>query len=260
MTADGASPDRWLFVLHGIYGAGRNWKSVARRLVDTRPDWGAVLVDLREHGGSRGFDPPHTLERAADDLARLIRHLDTPGTAVLGHSFGGKVALLYARRHDAAGQLWIVDSTPEAGPPSGSAWEMLGVLRRVPDTFDSRAAAVQAVEDEGVARPIAQWVSTNLERRPDGTYRWALDLDAMEALLRDFFRTDLWDVVDSPPDGARVHFIKAERSSVLPGDVCARIQAAGQASGRVFLHRLEGGHWLNADNPDAVVELLSDRL
>src|SRR4051812_24710793 len=54
VAAPGRTPERWLLVLHGIYGAGRNWGSIARRLVEARPEWGAVLVDLRMHGQSRG--------------------------------------------------------------------------------------------------------------------------------------------------------------------------------------------------------------
>ena len=38
------------------------------------------------------------------------------------------------------------------------------------------------------------------------------------------------------------------------------MEAAGRASGRVFLHRVPGGHWINTDNPDAVVQLLTDTL
>src|SRR5690606_18639255 len=50
VVADGAEPRAWMFVLHGIYGAGRNWASVVRRVVRERPEWGALLVDLRQHG------------------------------------------------------------------------------------------------------------------------------------------------------------------------------------------------------------------
>lgn len=260
ITADGAEPERWLFVLHGIYGAGRNWKSVAQRAVAARGDWGCVLVDLRQHGGSQGFSPPHTVERAAGDLDRLARELGAPVSGVLGHSFGGKVALMYGRGFDEGlEQIWVVDSTPEPRPPSGQAWDMLKILRRVPDTFESRSAAVGALEAEGVATPIARWISTNLERVDDG-YRWRIELDAMEALLRDFFRTDLWDVVEAPPAGVELHVVKAERSTVLSEGACARIEAAGRRTGRVHLHRVAGGHWLNADNPDALEQLLREHL
>ncbi len=258
ITAPGASPGRWLYVLHGIFGAGRNWRSVVQRVVRARPEWGAVLVDLREHGRSQGFPPPHTLGTAAADLRALEAATGLPATGVLGHSFGGKVALLFAREHArdvGLEQLWIVDSTPEAGAPRGSAWAMLGLLRQHPGPFATRGEAVAALEAEGVERGVAQWVSTNLEPAAGGL-RWRLDLAAMEALLRDFFRTELWDVVEDPPDAVRIHFLKAESSEVLPDPVVARIEEIGRRNGRVELHRMAGGHWLNADNPGAVEELL----
>jgi esterase len=95
VTAPDSTPERWLLVLHGIYGTGRNWGTIAKRLAEERPGWGVLLVDLRLHGGSTGFEPPHTLGAAADDVDRLVEHLDFHAAAVMGHSFGGKVALLY---------------------------------------------------------------------------------------------------------------------------------------------------------------------
>lgn len=257
VTAPGAEPGRWLFLLHGIYGMGRNWGSIARRVVASRPDWGAVLVDLREHGGSKGFEPPHTLVAAARDVHELTRSLGVRADAILGHSFGGKVALEYLRQHpDRLRQLWVIDSTPAPREPGGSAWAMLRILRSLPDVFASRSDVVAALERSGVATPIASWMATNLAHRPDG-YRWRFDLDAMEELLRDFFATDLWDVVDDPPGRTEIHVVKASESSILTPDSLERIRNA--APGRVFLHEVQGGHWLNADNPDAVVALLAER-
>ena len=255
-TVTDGSPEAWLAVLHGIYGAGRNWRSVAASLVEERPDWGAVLVDLRQHGGSTGFEPPHTLERAAADLEGLG---PSPVRAVLGHSFGGKVALVRARDDEAIEQVWVVDSTPAAGEPEGSAWEMLELLRTLPERFDERDEAVDALVDAGLDRPIALWMSMNLERA-DGEYRWRIDPDDMEALLTDFFETDLWGVVEAPRDGLELHFIRATRSPVLDAEAVGRIRDAGERTGRVFLHEVVGGHWLNADAPDRLVELIGPRL
>src|SRR5215216_6041064 len=128
-----------LYVLHGIFGSGRNWSSVMRRFVRSRPEWSARLIDLRQHGSSQGFAPPHTLAGAARDLSELAQHEGEHPAAILGHSFGGKVALTYAREHgDALEQVWVVDSTPEARTPDGSAWHMLELLRRVPRDFANR--------------------------------------------------------------------------------------------------------------------------
>ena len=257
LTAPGEpEPRRWILVLHGIYGAGRNWASVARRFVQARPEWGAVLVDLREHGASVGFPPPHTVDACAADLASLVRSEAIDARAILGHSFGGKVAMVYAR--DAPVPLeavWVVDSTPDARPPAGSAWTMLRVLRLHPGPFPDRAGGIAAVEAEGFPNPVAQWMSTNLLHTEDG-YRWRLDPDVMESLMRSFFDTDAWDVVDAPPSGAHVHLIRAEESGILTAEACARIEGAARTTGRTHLHRVAGGHWVNADNPDALHDLL----
>ena len=259
VAGEGASPDSWLAILHGIYGAGRNWGSVARSLVEARPDWGSLLVDLRQHGDSKGFEPPHTLEKTASDLATLQAPSGGRIRAILGHSFGGKVALLRGRNDESLEQVWVVDSTPEVREPAGSAWDMLRILRRLPEAFEDRDTAVAAMREEGVSKPIAVWMTTNLDREGD-EYRWGLDLNDMEALLRDFFRTDLWSVVESPRDDVEIHFIRATESSVLGLEQTERIRAAGRQNGRVFVHDVSGGHWLNADNPTALVELVSSRL
>jgi esterase len=256
---DGATPERWLVVLHGIYGSGRNWNTVARRLVRARPEWGVLLVDLREHGDSRGFPPPHTLAAAAADVSDLIAGTGLAVRGVLGHSFGGKVALLHAREHgDGLESLWVVDASPEARAPTGSAWEMLAAVRQTPGPFSSREEAVQGLVGRGVAAPVAEWMALNLVPEAEGTpgYRWRLDFQDIEELLADFFRSDLWSVVDQPPEGLDLHVVKAEESSVLGEAACRRIEEAAARTGLVHLHRVAGGHWVNADNPDALIELL----
>jgi len=244
---------RWLYMLHGIFGAGRNWGTIARRLVRERPDWGVVLVDLREHGSSRGFPPPHTIAAAAADLEPLAARTDRPLHAVLGHSFGGKVALAYAASRPAdLEQVWVVDSTPAASEPAGSAWRMLCLIRRMPARFASRSELIDALTAGGFADRVAQWMATNLEPADDG-YRWRFDLDAVEALIRDFFRTDFWATVESP--GPDIRFVKGSESSVMSDDLTARIRRA-RSDGTVRIDTLAGGHWLNADNPDGLIDLL----
>jgi esterase len=152
----------------------------------------------------------------------------------------------------------VMDSTPEAREPGGSAWSMLNIVRSLPDRFPGRQALVDALVAHGMQQPVAQWMATNLEAGDDGTYRWRFDLDALEALLHSFFETDAWDVVESPREGLQVHLLKAEESSVLEGAALARAEAAaaGGAGGRTVVHRVAGGHWVNAENPGAVQDLL----
>lgn len=260
VAAAGRTPERWLLVLHGIYGSGRNWGTVARRIVDARPEWGALLVDLRLHGMSRDFPGPHTLAEAAADVDALVESLDFHAAAVLGHSFGGKVALMYAEHHgEGLRQVWVMDSTLAVREPSGTAWGMIETVRSLPQEFASRGEAVAALQDAGYPPGLAQWFCMNLEPQ-DGVYRWRLDVDGVEEMLRDFFCTDLWHVVEDPPAAAEIHVVKATESDSLDNEAMERVEAAGRANGRVFLHPVPGGHWINTDNPDAVVQLLVDSL
>jgi esterase len=254
------NPQHLMYVLHGIFGAGRNWASVIRRFVRSRPDWRARVVDLRQHGESQGFAPPHTIKAAAGDLYALAQSLgETPAT-VVGHSFGGKVALMYAREHSQGlKQVWVIDSTPEARVPDGSAWQMLELIRQTPRQFESREQLIELLTRFGVALPTAQWMATNLENR-NGVYQWRFDFDAMEQLLRDFFATDLWDVLASPPGEAEVHIVKAAESSVLSPAAVTRITELGKRTGRVYFHVVKGGHWVNAENPEEMLSLLAEHL
>jgi len=112
-------PQRWAFVLHGVFGRGANWRLFSRRLAEARDDWGFVLVDLRGHGGSCGAPPPHDLVTTAADLGRLEASVPGPVRGVLGHSLGGKVALQYAStKLGELDQVWVLDSRPGTHEPA----------------------------------------------------------------------------------------------------------------------------------------------
>ena len=178
---------------------------------------------------------------------------------MMGHSFGGKVALMYAREHgEALRQLWLIDSTPEARPPSGSAWQMLELIRNAPGDYGARDELIGYLMERGIAQPTALWMATNLQYT-EGRYRWRFDFSAIEALLRSFFEEDLWSVAEHPPAELQVHIVKATESSVLTPEAIARIGAA-EANRAVHFHEVEGGHWLNADNPGALHDLLLAQL
>jgi pimeloyl-ACP methyl ester carboxylesterase len=252
-------------MLHGIYGRGRNWQAIARAIVAARPEYACWLVDLPYHGES----PP---ARNGDSVHGIARDLDDWLTAsgvvpdvVLGHSYGGKVALALAgegtalRRANSAlsADVWVIDSTPEVKAPSGSAWDMLRIVRALPPRFAARDEAVSALVRGGFTLGVGQWMATNLVRQGDG-FGWRLDFDRMEGLLQDFFRADLWPVVDDPDRPHTIHFLKATRSSAMSDEAAARIRGLGHP--RVHLHEREGGHWIHAESPGVVTTLLLEHL
>lgn len=263
-VAAGSPGTRHMLMLHGIYGRGRNWLAVARTLVERRPDWCCWLADMRHHGDAHPAAETGTLAALAGDIETWAAGEGLTLDAVLGHSFGGKVALAYAGR--TAGrplQTWVIDSTPEAKPPSGSAWDMLGIVRNLPETFASRQEAIAGIEAGGFSTEVAQWMSTNLTHEA-GTFRWKLDFDVMEQLLHDFFETSLWSVLEPGAPGHDIHVLKATQSRVIsPATVDRLTQLEAHpvdGHARVHLHQRDGGHWIHAESPEVVVELLADHL
>src|SRR5690349_25137815 len=79
-AGDGAARRTAVF-LHGIYGRGRNWAAIARGLAARRPEWASALVDLRLHGASPAFDPPHSVAACAADVRDLIARAEWPAPA-----------------------------------------------------------------------------------------------------------------------------------------------------------------------------------
>jgi pimeloyl-ACP methyl ester carboxylesterase len=245
---------RTLVMLHGIYGRGRNWQAIARGVTASRAEYACWLVDLPHHGESPAGRHGDSVRGLAADVREWAVSREIAPDAVLGHSYGGKVALAMAEQErDRALQVWVIDSTPEVKPPSGSAWQMLEVVRRLPSRFATRDEAVGALVANGYSVGVAQWMATNLARE-DGTFVWQLDFSRMERLLADFFSTDLWSAVEMPAERHELHFLKASESSAISPEAVARIERA--SGDRVHLHQRQGGHWIHAESPAIVIDLL----
>lgn len=261
VTAPGASPERLLLILHGILGSGANWRTFARRMAAAVPSWGYVLVDLRAHGQSTHAPPPHTLQAAADDLLRLERALPAPVRGVLGHSFGGKVALALADvspvRLD---QVWVLDSQPGANPlelESARTHAVVRMLEEMPAVVASREAFVEMVEQRGYDRTFAAWLAMNLRRADDGGYQLRIDMRAIRALFESYYTTDLWPVVEHHEKAGDLHFVVGGRSDVVTAADRAHLAAIDARAPHVTVHTLpDAGHWVHIDDPEGLFEIV----
>ena len=132
-----------VLAVHGITASHRAWVSVAARLPGAR----IIAPDLRGRGRSNQLPGPFGITGHADDLARVLDHLDVPSAIVMGHSMGGFVTVATMHRHpDRVAGAVLVDGglplpIPEGLTPDEATAAILGpVQRRLTMTFADHEA------------------------------------------------------------------------------------------------------------------------
>jgi esterase len=251
-VVEGARPERTVYVLHGILGSGRNWRSFARRWADLDASLRLVLIDHRYHGVGRPRGVvavgPDDLDACASDIAAVEAEYGVADELV-GHSFGGKVALAYSRRR--ALPLWILDSPPGASASSGELELVLRSLRQIVVPSADRQVMRQGLLQRGIPDALVTWLLSSAVRHDDG-WRWAWDLNGVERLMDDYFRQDLWPEAVA----AKAKIVRAIRSDRWTVDELARAEAFAADGRVVWLTLPDAGHWLHVDNPEGLLTLL----
>lgn len=135
-----------LVLVHGLGGTGEAvWRKVVPELA---LEHGVVLYDLRGSGRSEVPPGPYSLEQFVADLDGLLDHLALESAALLGHSFGGSIALEYAAVHPGRVRGLVAVGAPSEFPDATRA-----ALRARADTVEAEgmAAVAETVARNGTA-------------------------------------------------------------------------------------------------------------
>jgi pimeloyl-ACP methyl ester carboxylesterase len=227
-----------LLIAHGLFGSGRNWGVIARRLADTR---NVVTVDMRNHGESP-WNGVHDYPALAADLAEVIDHIGAP-VDLLGHSMGGKAAMQLALTQGALiRRLVVADIAPVAYGHDQTrhidamrALDLTGLTTR--GEADRRLA--QHIEDPSLRAFFLQSLDLKSEHGP----RWRLNLNALEAEMPKIVgwpgTTGQFGHPTLFLTGASSHYVRPEhRDTIRALFPTAR-----------FARIAEAGHWLHAEKP-----------
>jgi pimeloyl-ACP methyl ester carboxylesterase len=236
-----------VLVLHGLFGSARNWATIARRLAERHR---VFALDLRNHGASPWTETMSYPEMAADVRA-FIEGRGLGPVAIVGHSMGGKVAMVLALESPAlVERLVVVDIAPAYYPPVLLSYieAMRAIdLERTTRRADVDAALAAAVPEEG----IRQFLLQNLVHEGGGL-RWRLNLATLAVsmpAISEFPEPPEGTVYDGP-----TLFIAGERSDyVQPAHRAAIRRLFPRAS---LLKLRDAGHWIHAERPDAFVATL----
>lgn len=223
-----------LLIAHGLYGSARNWGAIAKRLSDERH---VTAVDMRNHGESPWRDTHGYPDMAADLAASLAQ----PGD-VLGHSMGGKAAMLLALNHpDRVKRLVVADIAPVAY--GHSQLPMIDAMRRVDlNQVESRRDADEQLAAYVPEPALRAFLLQSLDVRER---RWRLNL---EALAQEMPKIMGFPEVEGQFDGPTL-FISGGDSDYVARDHRSRVK---ELFPNAHFAKIPGaGHWLHAEQPRA---------
>lgn len=238
---------RRVVFLHGLFGRGRNFSSMAARL---QPEALSLLVDLPNHGAS-AWTAEFDYDAMVDALAEFLRadFAATGPVDVVGHSMGGKVAMVLALRHpDLVRRLAVLDISPVSkGATPGNFRHLLDSLALVDlGSLTKRVDASVQLQERIADSAVRGFLLQNLRRSDDG-FEWEPNL----ALLR----AELDTVMGFPDEGERqfggpVLWIKGERSDYISDEDAPAMRAYFPRTRRITVK--DAGHWVHSEQPEAV--------
>lgn len=235
-----------VIIIPGLFGSTSNWRSFARNLGQSYP---VIVVDQRNHGRS-----PHSDSNAyADlvlDLLTFINRYEFSQVIPVGHSMGGKVAMVFSLEHpERVAKLVVLDIAPVTY--SGSHAPFLEALQKIDlSTLASRSAAEKALRPVIPDAPTRLFLLQSLSGKA-GSYRWRLNLSVLHQYMPELVSFPIEASEDRRADTPSM-FIFAEDSDYV-----------NQAHHEIIYSYFKGanfkgidnaGHWLHVEQPDAVLD------
>jgi len=232
-----------LLILHGLFGSSDNWISIARKLGGARK---VFLIDQRNHG-----DSPHSkefnYEAMASDLKEFIEGHSIDKFDLIGHSLGGKTAMLFATEYPKLiDKLIIVDIAPKQYPVHHDT--IIEGLKSIDlSVLTSRNEADTALAAYVPLMGVRQFLLKNLKRTSEG-FGWKINLGIIEKEIAEVGKPLPPNAVFNKP----TLFIRGGMSNYILEDDMELIHIHFPDSNLVAVKG--ASHWVHAEKPEAFLD------
>jgi pimeloyl-ACP methyl ester carboxylesterase len=236
-----------LLILHGLFGSSNNWGSLGKRFSKNNS---VYLIDLRNHGRS-----PHsnqmTYSDMANDLLELIKDEKIISPTILGHSMGGKVALMFAKNHpEYLDKLIVADIGLKAYPMHHE--EILRGLNSINlEKTISRSQAQEVIKKHISSLGIQQFLLKNLYWIEKGKLAWRMNLKQIENNIEEILKE-----INIENSNLKTLFLRGELSNYILEEDFQNIKAAFPNGEIKTIKNV--GHWLHAENPNEFYKLVDE--
>jgi pimeloyl-ACP methyl ester carboxylesterase len=240
-----------LVLMHGLFGQGKNWTSIAKALADHRR---VVLVDLPNHGRS-GWTQTVTYGEMAMAVADVLSAESDEPLSVVGHSMGGKVAMAMALlRPRLVDKLVVADIAPVRYERLSSFADYVTGMRSI----DLRRITTRAEADERLQpyvpdEVVRAFLLQNLRRdaSSDTGWRWQMNLSLLGAKLADLGD---WPDLHTPPYPGPVLWVAGGRSDYVTPEYGPAMRTLFPRTQLLTIKN--AGHWVHSEQPEIFVTAL----
>ena len=236
---------------HGLFGQGKNWTQIAKALAD---DHRVTLFDMPNHGRSDWVDEVD-YEQMAGLVGQELTDLDQGPVALVGHSMGGKVAMLVAlHRPELVERLCVVDVSPVTYDHADEFRRYMDAMLRVAGRPAGRRADVDEALSEAVPNTtVRAFLMQNLHRSgsgDDAEWTWRPNL---EVLRRDLEVLGGWPAQDTTYDG-QVLWVAGADSPYITDDYADSMESLFPRVRKVVVKN--AGHWVHSQQPEVFTEIV----
>ena len=227
-------------ILHGFLGMSDNWKTLGNQFAE---HFQVHLVDQRNHGRSFHDDSFH-YEALAEDLKHYFDANQIKEAILLGHSMGGKTAMLFATLYpELVSKLIIADISPRFYPIHHDA-----ILQGL-NSLDFNVLKSRSQADKQLANYVSdfgtrQFLLKNLYWIEKGKLALRMNLEALTE--------NVSEVGEALPIHAKFEgdtlFLRGDKSEYIGNQDEAIIKNHFPEANIITISN--AGHWLHAENPE----------
>jgi len=232
-----------MVILHGLFGFSDNWQTHAKKLAEY---YRVILVDLRNHGHSEWSDD-FSYELMAEDLHELFDELDLKKVILLGHSMGGKVAMLFAQMYPEYLEKLIVVDIGVKEYPMHHQHILNGLHALDLSKINLRSEAERILTEHIDSDGVRQFLLKNLYWKEKGKLSWRMNIEVLER--------ELPEILGALPEKEVMLptlFIRGELSNYILDEDFDEIQSRFPDSELITIPN--AGHWVHAEAPDEFIE------
>lgn len=239
-----------IIILHGLFGMGDNWATLARRWAE-ESHFEVHVPDMPNHGRSyktTNFD----YESMAADLIEYAESTHLTPSVWIGHSMGGKTSMLIAAlRPDLVDKLIVFDISPRSYPVHHTA--IIEALKSLNLNTDRRSDVEDQLSDK-ISHPDIRLFLLKSLHRTDTGFEFRFNLDIIADRIEEVGKALPEAAIYTGP----TLFIRGSRSDYIPD---SDLQLIKNHFPNARLDTVpDAGHWVHAEQPEKVFKLVAEFL